>query len=205
MSVKHSGDILTDVEASLRTAWDVDDSGFKDADWKALYFDAIAAPCFERGYSVACTLTKRRDHRPWIAKTPAFDKYQNMFAPKEQALDLLAVDSAQLKPVLGAEIEWSANRKHRIPENEEVVTKLWGEQIRKDGCLDEILYDLGRLLAFNPPKMVLVTQPSRRVGFQPVFDEVQAMYSRMSSDRGKGDLLLMVEEETEPIFRRLPH
>src|SRR5436309_15618135 len=110
MSVRDSGDILTDVEASLTAAWKVDGSQFKDADWKALYFDAIAAPCFDRGYSVACTLTERRDHRPRIANTPAFDRHRHLFAPKEQALDLLAVDRTHLIPILGAEIEWSANR-----------------------------------------------------------------------------------------------
>lgn len=188
----------------MRTAWENDGLGFKDADWKALYFDAIAAPCFDRGYSVACTLTTRRDHRPLIAKTPAFDKHQDLFVRKEQALDLFAVDREHLRPVLGAEIEWSTNRKRRTPADEEVVDKLWGHAVRHDGYLDAILYDLGRLLAFNPPNMVLVTQPSRQVGPEPLVSEVWAMYGRMTSKRGKGRLLLMIEGGREPVFRRFP-
>ncbi len=133
MSVRDSNDILTDVEASLRTTWDVEGSGFTDADWKALYFDAIAGPCFDRGYSVACTLTKRRDHEPPIAKTPAFDKHREMFALKEQALDVLAIDPAHLKPVLGAEVEWSANRNHHTKENDEVTRKVWGNAVPAEG------------------------------------------------------------------------
>lgn len=141
---------------------------------------------------------------PLIAKTPAFEKHRDTFAPKEQALDLLAIDRTHLRPVLGAEIEWSANRRHRIPKNEEVVEKLWGNRIPEDGYLAEILYDLGRLLAFNPPDMALVTLPSREAGPEPIVNEVRTMYDRMSTERTKGRLLLMVEGGRQPIFYRLP-
>lgn len=204
MSPEDSDDILSDVETSLRRAWKEEGVGFKDADWKALYFDAIAAPCFDRRYSVACTLTKRRDHKPLVARTPAFDAHNGLFAGKEQALDLLAVDGPNLRPVLGAEIEWSANLKHHIPEDDAVLDKLWGNTARHDGYLDEILYDLGRLLAFNPPHMVLATQPSRRAGPDPVVREVGLMYERASKVRAMGKLLLMVDGGKEPALYRFP-
>jgi len=204
MSSKSLDDILVDVEASLRTAWNENCSGFKDADWKALYFDAIAAPCFDRGYSVACTLTQRRDHKPLVAKTPAFNAHKDLFAPKEQALDLLAVDRRTLRPVLGAEIEWSSNRTHRVIEDEEVLDKLWGNTVRHEGYIDEILYDLGRLLSFNPPNMVLATQHSRSARPEHLVAEVGTMYRRASSERSTGKLLLMVDGGEAPALHWFP-
>jgi hypothetical protein len=190
------GDILREVEATLRQAWDNDGEGFEQADWAALYKQAIAIPCFRRGYSVAGTLRGRGDGRDLVADLPAFEKYRDYFAPKEQKLDLLAVDRAHLRMVLGAEIEWSGDRKTHKAEDDEVVRKIWGHAVPDEGYLAAILYDFGRLLAVNPPSMVLVTHPPPGQGPEPVVREVRAMYERASPEGRKGALLLMVDAET---------
>ena len=90
--------------------------------------------------------------------------------------------------VFGTEIEWSGDRKTRKAEDDEVVLKIWGHAVPCEGYLAAILYDFGRLLAINPPSMVLVTHPPPDEDPEPVVREARAMYERASSEGRKGAL-----------------
>jgi len=199
MPVEIPEDFLERVQRSLQDAWeDHDGTDYTDADWGAVYKEALARPCIEVGLAVACTLSRVQGGG---AYQPEVTKYlrdpQRMHSP-EQALDFVAVDATSLAPILGAEIEWSANQiTTHVQGDAKVLQEVWGETPLPDkGHVIAILYDLGRLLMVNPPYMVLEVYP-RLDDIGIVKRAVESMYRRADAFRPMGTLLLSISRGPE--------
>jgi len=189
-------DFLDRVRTSVDSAWNGHNHRHSEADWEAIWKEALAKPCFELGYAVACSLRRPRGGGTITSEVTEFDRHPNLYQPPEQGLDLLAVEPRTLRPILGAEIEWAQEQGPRSAKHEGLtVRKVWGEvPPPRKGYLVAALYDLGRLLAFNPPYMVLDVSPPRD-GIDQVVDWVERMYRRADEHRAMGSLLLSVERD----------
>jgi hypothetical protein len=105
---------------------------------------------------------------------------------------------------IGADKEVQAQTVRLKPDTETGTTRCCGSCgaiVPEEGYLAAILYDLGRLLAVNPPSMLVVTHPPQGHGHEPVVREVRSMYDRSSPEGRKGALLLTVDaEQASPRF-----
>ena len=197
--------LLDEIQAGLDRAWHIANTDFEDADWSAIYKGALAIPCFRRGYAVACRISPRHGLAKSRPEVRSFRQFTSLFQPNEQALDLLALDRRNLRPILGAELEWTANRSYRVKKNDRVLRKIWGEEaIPRDDYIAEVLYDLGRMLVVNPPNMVVIAHPPQKEGPDRIRRSVAAMYRRAMKGRHIGRLLIMVDGAREGNFYRSP-
>ena len=199
MPIEIPVDFLERVQRSLQSAWE-DHEGlqYTDADWGAVYKEALARPCLEIGLAVACTLSRPRGGGNLQSGVTAYLRHPERLHAPEQALDFLAMDAASLAPILGTEIEWGADQVTDYVQRERTILEgVWGETPPPErGHVIAALYDLGRLLMVNPPYMVLELYPPPS-DVALVRQSVERMYRRADTSRRMGDLLLSISRGPE--------